>query len=784
MRQRLSIRAHSSAVAVLLGTIVFALVVHRHAPIETWLIFRYARCWILVVLFAVACAAVGHTIVRLFASGLPLMEHLTLAFAAGVFAFAMLVFVGGIAGVLGRIFFGAAPVSMIGLAGPRAFRELWPDVRAALLRAWNAPRASALTLAILACGTFGILLVYLPILAPENVSYDARWYHLAIAEHYAVEGAIRRFPEGLVAATYPQTATLLYTWAFLSPLGGLFDRVELAAHLEFVVFLATLAGIPVLIRRLVPDFAGRGSWAAFFLFPAIFVYDSELSCGADHVAALFAVPVFLSLLRAWDEPGSRTCGMLGVFVSGVLSVKYTAASVAVGPTAAIIGRSIQCAVMRRDIRGSSARPGRGLISFGAICLVMTAPHWLRNWVFYGDPIYPMLTQHFHPRPWAADADEWHQTFRATQMLIPDTAQVKSVGDLLYVLATFSVDIHDFPHFHGKVPVFGSLFTIATLALPFLKGARSLAGLAAATYGGLAFWAIVNPQDRYLQALLPWMVAMTAGTLVLLWRAEGLPRMAAGLAVGLQILWGSDAYFLPSHAMTRRPPVGAAMDILGGRYASQSPDRLTPFAPWPWIGHALPRGSRVLLHEGDLHLGIGVATVLDTVPFMYGIDYGRARSPKDVHDLLRAMGVTHLLWQPMSHATDSLAGDLAFLSFANRHAIPVARTNPMVLAAMPSLTPADPPFGRVLIASCAAKPYLAGVYELIDLSVPPRPSDQLTRYPPPRIAWAALNVSERSATLASAEFVVAEVGCDALPVGVPEGFRWVGQRGDEIIYARP
>jgi hypothetical protein len=781
--QRRSLAGVTAAGALLLGTVVFALAVHRHAPIETWLVFRYALCWVLVALFAVACTAVGHTVVRMVAPALPFSEHFTLAFAAGVFAFATLVFLGGIAHSLGGIFFGALPLSMIALAGPRAFRDLWPELRAAVLRVREAPPATPLTKAILAFGALGVLLVYLPILAPENVSYDARWYHLAIAEQYAVEGAIRRFPEGLAAGTYPQTATLLYTWAFLSPLGGLFDRVELAAHLELVLFIATLAGIPVLVKRLVPSFAGRGSWSVFFLFPAIFVYDSELSCGADHVAALFAVPVFLALLRAWDEPGPRSYALLGVLVSGVLSVKYTAASVALGPTVAIFARAIQCALGREGRASHRMRAWLGLAAFAGVCLVLTAPYWLRNWVFYGDPVYPMLAQQFHPRPWAPDADEWHRTFRSL-MVIPDTHQVKSVSDLLYVLATFSIDVHDFPHFHGKVPVFGSLFSIATLALPFLKGARSLAGLATVTYGGLAFWAILNPQDRYLQALLPWMVALTASVLILAWRTGFFARVASGLAVGLQILWGADTYFLPSHAMTRKLPAGAAIDLLGGRYVSRGPDGLTPFAPWPWIGRSLRHDARVLLHEGDLHLGIGVATVLDTIPFMYGIDYGRARSSKDVHELLRSMGVTHLLWQPTSHASDSLAGDLVFLSFASRRAIPMAKIDPFVLAAMPSQAPLDPPFGPALIVSCSPRPYRAGVYELADLTVPPKPDDQLYRYPSPRIRWEDLGGPERAASLSVAEFVVAEEGCGGLPPGVPAGLRWLGQRGSYVIYARP
>ena len=245
------------------------------------------------------------------------------------------------------------------------------------------------------CGLLGVLLVYLPILSPDNVAYDSRWYHLALAEHYAVDGAIRRFPEGLLAASYPQTATMLYTWAFSSPLGELFDRVELAAHLEFALFLATLAGIPALLARLLPEPRARATWAALFLFPGIFVYDSALSCAADHVAALFAVPILLALLRAWPAPTARSCALLAIFVSGALSVKYTAASLALGPSLALLARGVWL-MLRANSRRTTAALLASLAVFAAMTVLLTAPHWLKNWILYGDPGLPHARRALRP----------------------------------------------------------------------------------------------------------------------------------------------------------------------------------------------------------------------------------------------------------------------------------------------------------------------------------------------------------------------------------------------------
>ena len=43
----------------------------------------------------------------------------------------------------------------------------------------------------------------------------------------------------------------------------------------------------------------RLTWIAMFLFPGIFLYDSNLHAGADHIAALFCIPLVLALLRVW-----------------------------------------------------------------------------------------------------------------------------------------------------------------------------------------------------------------------------------------------------------------------------------------------------------------------------------------------------------------------------------------------------------------------------------------------------------------------------------------------------
>jgi hypothetical protein len=134
-------------------------------------------------------------------------------------------------------------------------------------------------LVFVVAGAVAIAAVFLPVLTPANSGYDARWYHLGIAEQYAARGAIERFNEGFINGAQPQLATWLYTWAFLCSWAGEWQRITVAYCLEFALFLATLAALPIGIRWLAvserPGQAGPHS----FSFPGSF-FTTACWCSA------------------------------------------------------------------------------------------------------------------------------------------------------------------------------------------------------------------------------------------------------------------------------------------------------------------------------------------------------------------------------------------------------------------------------------------------------------------------------------------------------------------------
>jgi hypothetical protein len=299
-----------------------------------------------------------------------------------------LIFAAGLLGGLNATFFFALPVIMLALGAKpslRYARRLLRHVRYA--RAKGGGERSPMTWLATSFGAVCLAMIYLSILSPLNASWDSRWYHLPLAEMYASSGRIFRFGEGWIFGTYPHLASLLYTWAFMLPKAQLFDRIALAAHLEYSVLVWTVAAIPVLARRVLPKrlrarFRLRGAWAAMFLFPGLFLYDSSLNLGADHIAALWAAPIYLALILAWPKLALRECALLALLISGALLTKYTSIMNAAPASLAVIGRAAW--LLAKNIKTPRQIPWQGPVAMLVLGLAVTSAHWAKNWAWYGD----------------------------------------------------------------------------------------------------------------------------------------------------------------------------------------------------------------------------------------------------------------------------------------------------------------------------------------------------------------------------------------------------------------
>lgn len=761
-------------VVVLLGaTAYFARELHGHYPLTQWLVFRYLGYWFWTAIFSVACVSAGNfAIKRLVPAVMPLRERLIMSFAVGTLLFATAVFVGGLLRLLGGVFFVALPALFIAL-GFRDLRRLGTSLAGKLrhLRAHRPRPVAPLRAVLWAAGLVAILLMYVQIISPDTLGFDARWYHLPLAEHYVAEGRIARFPEGWFLGAYPQLASYLYTWAFMLPKSIGFDHVELSYHLEFACFVWKVAAVPSLVRVLVPGRRASMAWVGLFLFPGVFLYDANLNGGADHVASIWTIPIALTLFRAWQRLEPKRVLLFVAMLSGAILTKYSVYCILPFPMALFAVRCLLTVVRPR--RGEQRRTGVVAMAVAAAGgLVLTSPHWLKNLVFYGDPFYPIL----HARlgtlhPWSPEGVERLKMLNA--MVHPAPPGWPGIKAGLVTMLTFSFKPNDWDIFHKDWPTFGSLFTLTAFALPFLRGSRRIWIAQLAGMSAVFTWYEIHHYDRFLQIVVPWMAAATVAAIVLAWESHLAARLALVPLVALQVLWGTDVPFYPTHNMIGDNPIHVSMKLAASGFL-QKAGRLTVSELFGQVPRHLPRGAKVLLHESPIHLGIGAASVNDQ--WQGGIVYGKLGSPRAVHEALKGMGVTHILLETMrSHGQDSLAGDLVFFRYWGRYAVPVAHIGWLSLAKLPDVAPPPTQNDLVYYQGCSGT-YQPGIYHMTDLSVQPTGGKGK---PPLRTADPA-----NLGTYREVAMVVHNAKCRAaLPDKAMDGYLAVFHRGDETGYLR-
>ncbi len=619
---------------LILGAAAGALIwLDRFNPVRHWLFVGYAGVWAAVALFAVASWAAGLRILSaLLSEPLRLDERLLLGFAVGVLAFFGGVFLGGVLHLYGAVFFFVWPLLLLAY-GARAARREIARLRAHLGRfgfRLYQPRGvvEAVAASVLVVGT---LAVYLQVLTPNNVGADSVWYHLPIAEDYVATGGIRAFSEGFYNATLPQLATFLYTWAFMAP-GDLFHRMALSAHLEFALFVATLAGIGVVVRRLVGRRAPLAG-ALMFVFPGFLMFDSNLIAGSDHVLAFWVPPLLIAVLRWARRFETREAVLVALFLGGAMLTKYQAIYLVVPLALWAVAAAIRF------------RRWRPLAAWGLAVLAVWSPHWLKNWIFYGDPFYPMLHAWLpsHPFPPGAEA------LRAAVLTPPQFRLTGTPGQKVWgtlgVLFSFSFVPHDWD-FHGARPVFGSLFTCLLVGLPFARARLRIWLLVIAIHLGIAVWFVTAHEERYLQALLPAMVAVAAALAMLLARRGALARGAVVVLVVSQAIAGSDVYFYRVHGMAGDAPIKAFVDFVSLGQKGQFADQMRVWGDVNQndLSRRVPKGGKVLAHHLVEQLGLGVPSVTDGVGWQAAVDYLAQPTPAATLAVWRSLGITHVSWK--------------------------------------------------------------------------------------------------------------------------------------------
>jgi hypothetical protein len=720
MLSRLGIRSLAAAVGALGAAVFLALFLGNSRAHGFALFVTLGLMWFWELVLSAACVSAGHALLaRLVPAGeRSRFATLALSFPLGLVIFVLGMYLGGFLHLFSAAFAVIWPALMIaaGLPAARgAFRRLRRDgfPGRVLQVGWLSAIAWVFGLLVL-----GVL--YLGVMTPAAINYDAAWIHLTTAQEYARVGHIIPFP-GNWEADVVHLGSVVNTWSFLVP-GFPMPALHwmVALHTEMTVFIWTLVGTAAAIgwlsRRRI-----SGAWAFFFLFPGLFVYDSNMGGAADHFLALFTPALLLATGIATRRFAPRACVLWGMIAGGAVMTKFQAIY-ALGPCGAWILASAARGLWRRR-KGDAGAPslrtvGRGLGWMAAAALFVLSPHLGSNLVFHRNPLYPLMQNVFTAsRPTVKDASilmlsgfpDWHN--------LPPAAFGERLVEAVKMLATFSFVPH-YSYVEG-LPVFGSLFTLM-LPLALLVGrARKLWIGCLVALGALFAWALTYWVDRNLQTFLPLLVAATGAVCVRLWELGWAARLGITALVGVQLFWSGGLYFSGSNR------IGDAVTLLRTAMDGRAVEQLRGYrSEFVELGRSLPDNAKLLLHDSHGNLGIDRPIVLDWSGYQGLIDYRQFRSPADLAQRLTELGITHVIHFPGSHPSDSKQEEVVFDTFADRYGRMARQFGGMRVFPVPSLAPEKP----MRVVTIGLGPYADGLYPIESLST-------VETLPPQYLHWA-------------------------------------------------
>jgi hypothetical protein len=215
---------------------------------------------------------------------------------------------------------------------------------------------------------------------------------------------------------------------------------------------------------------------------------------------------------------------------------------------------------------------------------------------------------------------------------------------LAALPTFSFSPHNWGNLGLPQPTFGSLFTLLGVALPFLTRAKRIWILLLSCYLGVGIWYWTNHQDRFLQALLPWMATCVVALCVRIWQLGLAPRFALIALVSLQLIWGADFYFSPNHTIMNESLIIPLAKHLRAGMRGEYVSRFQHWGDLDRVNHVLPRNAVLLLHKESWRLGLERRVVSDEYGYQGAISYAALGTPRAVWQAWHDLGVTHVYWE--------------------------------------------------------------------------------------------------------------------------------------------
>lgn len=530
---------------------------------------------------------------------------------------------------LGIIAYGVLTLGLVGLLRPWAIlgwlvlaaawsRREWADtasrtrkVCVALLAAWRPLAPGERSLLVLS----GILLIFS--LAQALVppwEYDARMYHLSAPQLFLANGAVSPSVDNW-AASYPLTVELLYAigLAFGSDVFAKLTHLSYAAVLVCATFeyASRLVGV-------------RQAWLALGVLLGTVLLPTWASWAYNDMAwATYEILSVMAISRAIKGRCPRWCALAGMFAGLAAGSKYLALG-----SAAILGIWFLWQARER------LRPDAllGALSFLATTVAVAAPWYLRNLVWSGNPVYPLV---LGGPGWDAAAVALFASYQQYGF-----GMGRGLTDFLLLPWNLYANHERFGTVLAGLEV-PSVLLVLCLAYPLVRKRNredATAGFAALRF---ALWAAGPQQIRFLLPVMPLLAILSAQCLSWLGDCIGRPE-ARRVLVGTLV--GSAVTFTLIVQVSLCAVISAPLVTLG----IESKDaflraHLPGYAVLQYIQRFLPADSRVITLWYEAGYYCDSRCLGDQDRFRWTQMVSSASSTDELLRELGAQGITHVLF---------------------------------------------------------------------------------------------------------------------------------------------
>jgi hypothetical protein len=437
-----------------------------------------------------------------------------------------------------------------------------------------------------------------------TIDFDAIEYHLQGPKEYYQAGRITFLPHN-VYTSMPFNVEMLHLlgmevlddWWW----GALVGQLLIAAHAPMAAVMiaraATRAGSP------------RAGWfAAVVYLTTPWVYRLGVLPYVEGPLGYYHAALVWAAARAWTESDRLFRRSFwaagGLLAGGAMACKYPALISAVIPFGFV---SLVDAVRRRS--------PSAVLAFSIGWAVVMTPWLAKNVIDTGNPVYPLGYNVFGGRHWSAEMDrKWAKVH----------GRLPVAADLLWASMVDVAGRSDW-----QSPLYLALAPLAFARRGSRRFATAVAAFAA--YLFLTWWLLTHRLDRFWLPMLP-PLAVLAG-LGADWTRSRSWSVLLGCLVALAFV-ANLSY--STTALTGLPDWTGDLKAL----RKSVPEMLNP--PLAKTDAALPPGSRLLL--------VGPAAVFHVNhPIIYNTVFDddtfeslvKGRSPAEVRDALKRLGVTHV-----------------------------------------------------------------------------------------------------------------------------------------------